>query len=90
MRFKALRGSPKRKVQIRQYLLAVDLDRYKWYQSQTPDDVRAFSLFSKGVDMRQCASKDVGPKGGGFGGGTTSVGGRKECQRGCWPRKGGL
>ena len=45
----------------------------------------------KGVDMRQCASKDVGPKGGGFGGGTTSIGGRKECQRGCWaPKRGGL
>ena len=27
-RFKALRGSPKGKAQKRQYLLAVDLDRY--------------------------------------------------------------
>ena len=32
-----------------------------------------------GVDMRQRASKDVGPKRGGFGGGPTSIGGRKEC-----------
>ena len=30
-RFKALRGSPKGKAQRGQYLLAVDLGRYKWY-----------------------------------------------------------
>ena len=47
-RFKALRGSPKRKAQRGQYLLAVDLGRYKWYQNQTPDDVLAFSLFPEG------------------------------------------
>ena len=28
--------------------------------------------------------KDAGPKGGGFGGGPTSIGERNECQRGCW------
>ena len=44
-RFKALRGSPKGKAQRGQYLLAVDLGRYKWYQSQTPDNVPAFSPF---------------------------------------------
>ena len=33
---------------------------------------------SKGVDTRGCVSKDAGPKGGG----PTSIGGRKECQRG--------
>ena len=47
-RFKALRGSPKGKAQRGQYLLAVDLGRYKWYQSQSPDDVPAFSLFPEG------------------------------------------
>ena len=40
----------------------------------------------KGIDTRQCASKDAGPKWGEFGGGTTSIGGRKECQRGRWPK----
>ena len=43
-----LRGSQKGKTQRRQYLLVVDLDRYKWYQSQTPDDVSAFLLFPEG------------------------------------------
>ena len=47
-RFKALRGSPKEKAQRGQYLLAVNLGRYKWYQSQSPDDVSAFSLFHEG------------------------------------------
>ena len=28
--------------------LAVDLGRYKWYQSQVLDDVSAFSLFPEG------------------------------------------
>ena len=78
-RFKALSRSPKWKVQRGQYLLAVDLGCYKWYQSQTPDDVSAFSVFPQGVDMRRCASKDVGPKEGGFGGDPMSIGGRKEC-----------
>ena len=45
MRFKVLRGCPKGKAQREQYLLAVELRDYKWYQSQTPDDVSAFSLF---------------------------------------------
>ena len=62
MRFKVLRGSPKGKAQRGQYLLAVDLGRYKWYQSQTPDDVPTFSLFPEGVDTRRCASKDAGLK----------------------------
>ena len=43
----------------------MDLGRYKWYQSQTSDNVPTFSLFPEGgVDTRQCASKDVGPQGG--------------------------
>ena len=36
---KTLMGSPEGKVQRGQYLLAVDLGRYKWYQSQTLGDV---------------------------------------------------
>ena len=50
-----------------------------------PDTRRCASLLAvprRGVDTRRCASKDAGPKGGGFGGGLTSIGGRKECQRG--------
>ena len=39
MHFKALRGSPKGKAQIEQYLLVVGFDRYKWYQSHTSGDV---------------------------------------------------
>ena len=65
----------------------MDLDRYKWYKSQTSDDVIAFSLFPKGVDTRRCASKDARAKGGGFGGGPTSIGRRKECQRRRWTAK---
>ena len=44
--------------------------------------------FSKGVDTGRCAGKDAGPQRDRFGGGPTSIGGRKECQRGRWPRKG--
>ena len=33
----------------------------------------------RGVDTRRCASKGAGSKGGGFGGGPTSIGRRKEC-----------
>ena len=74
--FKALKGSPKGKAQRGQYLLEVDLDRYKWNQSQTRGDVPVRTL---------------GPEGGGFGGDPTLIGGRKECQRGHWaPRRGGL
>ena len=41
---KTLRESSKGKVQREQYLLAVGLSRYKWYQSQTPGDVPARRL----------------------------------------------
>ena len=40
-----------------------------------PDTGRCVSLLAiprRGVDTRRCASKDAGPKGGGFGGGLTS------------------
>ena len=45
------------------YLLAVDFDCYKWYQSQTLDDVlaRRLNLEGGGVDTRHCASKNAGP-----------------------------
>ena len=75
------RGGP---AQRGQYLLAVDLGRYKWYHGIEPDTGRCVSLLAvprRGVDTRRCASKDAGPKGGGFGGSPTSIGGRKECQR---------
>ena len=35
-RFKVLRGSLEVKAKRGQYLLAVDLGRYKWYKGQTP------------------------------------------------------
>ena len=50
-----------------------------------PDTKRCVSILAipqRGVDTRQCASNDAGLKGGGFGGAPTSIGGRKECQRG--------
>ena len=46
--FKTLRGRPKGKVQRGQYLLAVGLDYYKWYQSQVPSGVPTRTLGLKG------------------------------------------
>ena len=47
-----------------------------------PDTGRCVSLLvvlRREVDTRRCASKNSGPqRGGGFGGGPTSIGGRKE------------
>ena len=66
---KELRRSPKEKVQKGQYLLAMDLNRYKWYQCQTWGNVLARRLFFEGgwtqggVPIRTLA-----PKGVGFGG----------------------
>ena len=59
---KTLRGSPKGKAQREQYLVAVGLGRYIWYQSQTPDDVPMRRLPRRGVDTRRCASKDAEPR----------------------------
>ena len=57
---KSLRGSPKGKAQRGQYLLAVGLGCYKWYQSHTPRGVPVRRLSPKGeVDNRQYASKDT-------------------------------
>ena len=61
-----------------QYLLAVDLSHYKWYQRQTLGEVPARRLFPEGVDTRRCAIKDAGPRRGGFGGGPISIGERNE------------
>ena len=76
---KTLRGTRKRKAQRGQYLLAVGLGRYKWYQSQILGNVQVRRLFPEGVDTRRCASKDAGSEGGGFGGGPTSIGEKNEC-----------
>ena len=45
---KTLKGSPKGKAQREQYLLAVGLGRYKWYQSQIPGGVPARTLAPEG------------------------------------------
>ena len=52
MHFKATREAGKAKKE--QYLLAVDLGHYKWYQSQTSDDVSVFSLFPEGGRHEAC------------------------------------
>ena len=63
MHFKVLKGSPKGKVQGGQYLLVVGLGSYKWYQSQTPDDVLAFSLFPEGGQTQGGVPvRTLGPK----------------------------
>ena len=72
MRFKNLEGNSKGKAQKGQYLLAVGLVYYKWYQSQTLGDVPARTL---------------GLEGGGLGSPTLIVEGN-ECQRECWASKG--
>ena len=80
-----------RESQRGQYVLAVDLGCYKWYLVE-PDTRRYASLLAvpqRGVDTRWYASKDVGPKGGGFGSGPTSIGERNDCQQGRWSPKGG-
>ena len=66
MLFKALRGSPKIKAQRGQYLLAVGLGRYKWYQSQVPD-ARPQRVVDLGavphrLEEGKSANEDVGPR----------------------------
>ena len=61
---KTLRGSPKVKVQRGQYLLAVGLNYYKWYQSHVSMMLDTQSHIGgcwalKGVS-KQCAGKNVG------------------------------
>ena len=48
--FKTLRENSEGKVQREQYLLAVGLGCYKWYQSQSLSGVPARTLGLKGVD----------------------------------------
>ena len=60
------------------YLLAVGLSRCKWYQSQTLGNVPVRRLFLKGVDTRQCASKDARSRRG-FGGVLTLIGQKNKC-----------
>ena len=66
---KTLRRSPKGKAQRGQYLLAVGLGCYKWYQSQTQGGVPARTLSPEGgvdfkiprrLERETSASKDVG------------------------------
>ena len=59
-----------------QYLLAVGLGRYKWYQSQTLGNVPARSSPEGGVDTRRCVSKDAGSRMGWIGG--SHIDGRRE------------
>ena len=65
MRFKNLEGKPERESPKRQYLLAVGLGRYKWYQSQTPGDVPAKRLSPGGGWTRGgVLARTLAPKGG--------------------------
>ena len=50
------------RVQRGQYLLTIELGCYKWYQSQHRTMCQPSHCSLKGVDMRQCASKDTGPQ----------------------------
>ena len=85
---KTSRGSPREKVQTGQYLLAVNLGCYKWYQKQTPGNVPTGRLSPEGewtwggVPARTLSLKTGGlecPK---------LIGEGNECQRGRWPRRG--
>ena len=61
---KTLRGSPKGKVRRGQYLLAVGLGSYKWYQSQTLNDVPVRRLSPKGCEHEaMCQQGRWPPKG---------------------------
>ena len=84
---KTLRGSLKGKVQGKQYLLAVGLDGYKWYQSQTLGDVLARRLsLNEGWRRGDVPAWTLGPKVGGLGG-STLIGEENKCQRGRWAPK---
>ena len=61
---KALKGSSRGKAQRGQYLPAMGLDCYKWYQSQTPGDVPVKRLFPKeGRHEAVCEQGRWAPKG---------------------------
>ena len=77
-------GSPKGKTQRGQYLLTIDLGRYKWYQSQTPCDVPARRLNSKrGWTWGDVPATMLDPEGCELRG-PTSIGEGNEYQRGHW------
>ena len=62
-----LEGNRKGKAQRGQYLLAVDLGSYKWYQSQALGDAPARRLNPEvgwigGSHIEMSVSKDVGPQ----------------------------
>ena len=70
---KTLRGSPKGKAQRGQYLLAVGLGYYKWYQNQTLSGVPTRTLSHKGgwivrshINWREerVPARTLGPEGG--------------------------
>ena len=52
MCFKTLRGNPKEKAQRGQYLLAMGLGCYKWYQGQSPGGVLATLGLQEGWIVR--------------------------------------
>ena len=63
---KTLRGSPKGKACRRQYLLAVGLGCYKWYQSKKSGYVPTRRLSSKGRwTLGSVLARTLGPKEGG-------------------------
>ena len=80
---KTLRGSSKGKVQRGQYLLAVGLGGYKWYQSQTSGDVPVRRLSPEGGWTRGGVPARILDLKEGW------IGEGNECQQGCWPLKGG-
>ena len=94
-RFKNLDGKSERENPKRTISASGGLDGYKWYQSQTPDDVPARRLTPKEVDTRRCANKDAGPQRGWTQGGvpTRTLGPKKGgheavYQQGHWPQRG--
>ena len=78
---KTLKESPKEKAQRGQYMLAVGLGHYKWYQSQTPGDVLERRPSPEGGWTRDdMLARMLVPKRGGLGG-PTSIREMNKCQR---------
>ena len=88
---KTLRGSSKGEAQRGQYLLAVGLGCYKWYQSQTLGDVPMRKLSPEerwtrgGVPVRT-----LGPERGVDWGVPHRLVKENECLLGRWPQKSGV
>ena len=64
---KTLSESSKGKAQREQYLLVVSLGRYNGIRARHRAMCQQGGWAPKGVDTRQCSSKDSGPEGGGLG-----------------------